>query len=379
MESTIAVSEFKPVFSGGITVNLDWLQVFGRFVTDQMPGFSADCRVWQFSEAFALLARPTGTPMYEFAADVVAYGENVGVMQFCPRLRTGRMKSNTCTFQMANNILYRSDWMDILAELTNDANIEWNNVTRLDIAVDGANHIPGFLNRYARQSNANRCVYIKGDSRFNCLNLKRATGSFQQFQIGSSKSGKQVSVYEKMQELEVSNKKYIKDFWARAGMDTTGPVWRTELRLKGEAIAQMPDFDMAGLTEPEYLASLFKTQTANFFEFVYYPWKDNRVYRGEPIELFDYTIFKSPKLRKATMKKVNDRYKAKLFIHLASKELLLGQIAENLINEHLAVMAEKIHKYDLLEWFKKRREYWIADYGRFGRMSDKLRITEYKF
>lgn len=358
------------------TISLDWLELFlipsneTKGSNPSLPGFIIPTpreneRQYEISDSVSLLLEPYGTQLYSNKWKLLVYGEEFGYLLTHPRRMQGSVKPSSMSLKVANHQLYTAGLIETLLEALAGLNAEIHNVSRLDIAVDGTNEVRDFLNAYTKQEAESKGVHMKGRAKFSGLWQCHNTMSYDRFLIGSAKSGKQISVYNKTAELETSNKKYIQNTWKLAGMDTTGTVYRTELRLKSEAIKEIKDFDFMQLENPAYLASIFKTQSNNFFQFTRFS-DDSNISRQEVLDPLNYSQFGGAKLDKLRKAKTTDRYKVKLGAHLTVKNVLKGQLTEIQEVCQITNLPFQLHQWDLMEWYDKMLPYWTQAYTRGG-------------
>lgn len=368
-----------------LTINVDWLEIFCEAKVDpktglNLPNVNENVMDYPIGEDLLLRKRPTGTPMYLHCFDLFYSGAEVAVVQTNPRAVRGPMKENSFTLKLQNHLLYQTDWMDILIDVLAQLNADVHNVTRLDIAIDGPNYLPEFLNYYLKQDQDRKAYHLRGKSTFNCFQQNHNTMDFKRFQIGSAKSEKAFSIYCKSAEIEVSNKKYIQRFWERSGATwTESEVYRCELRMKSKAVDQLVDFEFERLTEPEYLASIFRTHAKNAFEFAYVRPGDSNTRRYETIELIDYDQLGGQLLTKTERAQVTHRYKAKMQLHVSSFAILSGTARLEHRESLLDGIISMIGTFDLYDWFVKKAPEWISLYDRSKHNLDFVRQIEAHF
>ena len=72
------------------------------------------------------------------------------------------LKDRSVQIVVENALLYTGEWYEYLDRVINRFGLVVNNVTRLDIAVDGLNYLVPFLNAYTKQTAENKVVSLKG-------------------------------------------------------------------------------------------------------------------------------------------------------------------------------------------------------------------------
>jgi hypothetical protein len=348
------------------TICVDWFEVFCKseviikneqtYYKNLLPPIVSG-ELYQVGDVY-LKYVGYGTAMYLYLFDVIIEGEKVATLQAYPR---GEVIAKDClSFKLNNSILYADYWVNIVIEITEKLQLTVNNVTRLDIAIDGLNYLILFLNMYAKQPLNDKKVHLKGKAKFDCKNQNHNSMNFESFTLGTLKSDKQISLYLKSKELEVSNKKYIETFWRENGM-TKDIVYRLELRLQSKSIREIENFDYKRLNEPYYLASIFKTQTNNYFHFITHTGQKNKT-REHTIEVINFENLGGELLPKLKRGKTEDRYKAKLLIHLTQKLLLRGEIPKEKEKHNKKIIKENIARYQLEDWYSVKIEDWKRDY-----------------
>ncbi len=372
-----------------VSVSLDWSSFMVEYLA---PEPDKEKPVTWFGDSIALEALFTGTPIFKHSYKIYQDGEHVASLHSHPK-NEKIMQPGTAKLEMANQVHYCSDYFPIITEVCKALNITYvKNFSRMDIAIDGVEHVHRFLNQYAVSHKggrelARRGRYVKmlGKARFNAGMKDKKTGIFNHFKIGAGH--KQIVVYNKTKELERSHKEYIRDAWTKAGIDQSKDVWRVELRmtsqalkcLNGKPVASSELLDINGkaiatddrwqngielsmLADPNYLLALFRTSIKNFFEFVVVE-GDSNVTRARVVDLFQFFKLKVPLLSKVKRAVVNGAYKAKMAIHMAFKNICSG-IYKEIEEQDLAInfIDHTVKLYNLNRFFEKKKPDWIAAY-----------------
>lgn len=352
-----------------VSVTLDWLQFSIGILLPEPP---PEQTVFIMEKDIVLELKPMGTGTYKYGYTVFQHAEPVANL-FTHGRNDKIIKPGTGKLEILNHVLY-STWSNVISDLVLVLRLESVIITRLDIAIDGANYMHQFLNAYTFQEKKRGFAALRtlgkydqagrvkmlGKARFDELLLNRKTGMFDTFHIGSSK--KAIKVYNKSREIEQkSGKNYIKDAWRRAGMNAADTVYRVELQLKNDAIKTIVDLRIERLSDPNYLLSIFKTQTKKFFEFV--KMKDSNVTRGTIIDLFQFEKLKTPLLEKIPRAIVRGAYKARLAIHGAFAAVRTGKInTEEKIHAALQHISDLTDLFNLREWYERKKPDWLELY-----------------
>lgn len=354
-----------------ISVHLDWLSMMmDCFVPEPQPGQESV----HLENDIVLRYLKKGTPTFFHTWAVMWGGEHVAMLHTHSRNEL-IIKPATAKLEFLNHVLYSSTILPCLKDIIQPAIPGIRNITRMDICIDGANHVHTFLNNYVRQKKnrsypdlktlgrwdkENR-VRMKGKASLDCKRFQRSNGMYENFKIGSSR--KSFTLYNKSTEIDQrSRKEYIRDAWIKAGVDVTQDVYRCELRMSSEALKDIKDFDLLKINDPYYLLQIFKTQTKNFFEFVLFE-GDGNVTRARVIDLFEFEKLRVPLLEKIPRKVVEGAYKAMMGIHNAYANILKGAYrTKEQIDQALGWIANEVQLYNLDRWYEKKKPAWIELY-----------------
>lgn len=363
----------------------DWLKVSGLCKNFPKPNHS---EIYFENGAYQLIWTESGSKTHRYIFKVFYNSLQIGILETSPNLPT--IHSDNFLFKLENNLLYQSDFLELLNGFLDHYQAKITNISRVDIAIDNIGYLIPFLNDYWR-NNQDKKVLRKGKkvrktkkSGFSCYNETKENSYFLEsqntlyldessniingFRFGSRQSNKYITIYNKTNELETSNKKYIERFWQENGIDTNNPVYRFELRLESEAVKAIKDFDISKINEAGYLASIVRTHIRNYFDFVYNT--DSNISRCKPIELFNFEQMQGTLLQKCKQKDINDRYKAKITIHCLFKLTLEKRISEKTYQEVKNYINELLEKFDLNDWFLDRLTGWQEKYTKLNRNQD---------
>lgn len=134
-------------------------------------------------------------------------------------------------------------------------------IKRIDIAIDSNDtDVLSFIKKYVNSPK----IKVKGKQKIiETITVGKASKTVY---YGSPKSGKQIRIYDKTDEVESSGKDYILDFYALNGLDyETAEVQRIELTLRTKYTRNI---DILRLSDTNYLASICRTNFKNYFEFI---------------------------------------------------------------------------------------------------------------
>ena len=347
-----------------VSINLDWLSFQGICTMpepepEQPPAWVTKDMVLEYENR--------GIAAYKHSYKVFLQGEQIANLHTHGR-NEKIIKPGTVKVEICNPVLYSSTVNEVIPAILDAFNMQMKNISRLDIAIDGTKHIHKLVNMYNFQNRdrsgmpLRECegipdalrwdkgckIRLKGRANFDPKRLNRETGLMDSFKIGAGH--KYISIYEKTQELKKSCKNYISDAWAKAEIDTSGEVWRCELRMDSQAVKEIKDFDLKRISDPYYLLQIFKTQCKNFFEFVINE-GDANVSRMRSIDLFQFEKLRIPLLEKIPRAIVRGAFKAKMAIHHVFQCVLLNyyQDKEAVMNA-LKNAADTVEIYKLHKW-----------------------------
>jgi len=331
------------------TVNLDW---FEALFSGDLVQFATPLERYDYDlKNITLLKKDMGTGLFKYRYDIFVKGKIFGAVNVCPR-NTAILKANLIQFQMVNNVMYEVGWLKDVQYLMEKMGWKMHNLSRIDIAIDGVR--PGFLELYNRWQNGGDLERI-GKTQTNVFQLpkhNKVTG----YDVGKKSSGKWITCYNKSEEIERSNKYYIRTMWEKAGMDTKG-VERMELKLRNDSIKAIKDFDWTRLDDFEYLAGVFKASCHRFFEFVE---KKNslaqkNISRVKRYQYIDWDELGAASLERLSTKQTNELYRMKL-----TCKTMFGIYCSTGIKLYSQLAQEIAANINCTQWYIDKCEEWRA-------------------
>lgn len=320
-------------------------------------------------------ARWNGTKHYQYCYLVYLYGEPVATIITHPRNAImGQRDADGGTrslsqLRIENHLLYRSGWLGIYSAILRGLGVVLNNVTRVDISVDGGEFLSQYQRlvggEYKKLGRASHACYFDSND--------KVTG----FYIGSRSSERYVRGYSKTGEIKQAggHKSYILDSWKKAGLAAydsgKGDVDRLEVVLKAKAIAQLDSFDIDRLEEDSYLAGIMRASLEKFYQFVRADEleRTGNISRCARIAPVDWGYFDAEQLQRLpTTKKPNviwavqRRITFDMLEYYARKaargEDLFSQDTLYSAGEAFAFNYELAKSYGVLDWFERKLPYW---------------------
>lgn len=346
------------------TITIDWFEAFGSIGMEPLQ----EREILELGSVIfegTAFANPT---FRSIALVYICQPEPVLFGELSYNIRLGQVgDKNAAKLKILNEHLYTGTWMEDFQFFIRETGFKFNNITRLDIAVDGCSAVIPFLNKYIM----NKKYDMAGRAEMTLPKWNKTDRRFERFQIGSHQSEKHISVYLKSNEIKKSDKYYIQEYWKRSGMDIKKDITRVELRLKSKALQTMQyinpqnqiyeDFDYTLLEYPQYLAGIVQLHITNYFEFMEVNKKDKNKSRWQRLELFDLKKFDPVPLERNDVKDRCDRYKAKLSIHLMEKERL-KEVDPHLNEARAKIIKTYLFKHKLDDWYMKSLKEWEKKY-----------------
>lgn len=369
-----------------ITVVLDWLTVRFQVGLDVIPApetTDADCQFEAGGLSFHYAGH--GNQQYKYVWKIYQAGEHLATLLSHTR-NEKFVRQGICKVDFRNHLFYSGQIWQFYDQLVSALALQFRGISRLDIAIDGVNYLMELCNIYAKQTRQNKIFEFIGKGRIDNKVLDRNTMMYQNFKLGSPKSGKELTIYNKSLEIVKSRKDYIQQFWKANGVTQrlidietenkrikeTGEaiylegyqnVFRIELRLNGKSIKETsPGIDPTDiLRTADGLMSIFKLHTKQFFDAVFL---DNaKTTRCTPIVLLPFHKFNIIPLKKIRPKPATDIYKAKLSINKTVKQLYTGVLSPDNASAFEMLLFD-ITTYDLTKWFaRKHADEWQPAYS----------------
>lgn len=274
-----------------ITISVDWLQFSGFIDLPSFPKKSSFLSINKMSYS---------TRHFKNVAEIedIRQNKKVAVIAWLPH--SAALPKNLILVKISNFLLYQPYVKDYILDLLDLLDIQFNNLTRVDICrdfqyLDYRNLAPGnFIRNFLREKYI-KVRRSKGQVYFN----NGGNLDFQYIKFGSSKSRICSYMYNKSKELEeVENKPYIRELWKKAGLNAdVTDIWRCEFRLQnfdflltdrdtGEQISY--NGNIAGLNSLDILdqsADLFNALCKHYLEFKKQS-KDSNTTRKKTFYLF---------------------------------------------------------------------------------------------
>jgi len=328
-----------------ITINPDWLEFI---LIGQIKDSKRDGEYIELPANFVLKELGYGTKHFCFNYEVYYEGLLFGTLRTEPR-NDKIMDANWQQFKIENERLYEKGYIELCSKLFASLGSSVRNISRLDIAADGF----GFMDLMKRYDSGK--IDKRGKAKYTLYkdNQRKIEG----FDIGSKKSDKAITGYLKSEEIEKSNKHYIKEFWKRSGLPNwdNGEVERLEIRLKNNAIVKIENFDWERLENPEYLAGVMRKHFENYFDF--HSPNCSNISRARKIEFINWDLISAERLEFATARKsteynrLKQNAKTMFWLYLGTGK-----------RHYLQICREIVENINCLGWFIDKQDFWKREF-----------------
>lgn len=376
-------------------INLDWLSISIK-TKGVIEPIEAGNYV-EFGHNVKLLATHRRTSNFKQIFDVLIDGMLVAELQAIPN--KSMLQPNHCILKFNNELLYMSSLLDVYNTLKNQIQFFFHKFNQIDIALDTP----------ASAANTN-FMYLYAAGKINFLGKQEVTVQFgnsqniKYFRIGSRKSSKFIRCYYKRQELEVSNKKYIADYWKQNGINEEEEVFRTELSLKGSLmnkleeinqetgeikLALMCESTLEKIQDSQYLLDLFKAEAEKLTTYykTHHRIKFDKIERTNRIKHYNFlqinlkqSIYLFERLKDNCSKVVHKIKMTAKFMHqlfLETGENLYKHLSDEIVNfEDMAVWkSNRVGRWE--QEFTDRKNPKIKQY--LSTIRENLRYKEINF
>lgn len=337
-------------------VFIDWFEATLRI--ENVIDFTKD--FIQLSDEIYIKNKHQRTGHYEARWELYYLGEEFGILLTNPTQKF--IHERNVQFKVNNYKLYQKDWLDDYKEILRTTNWTHISTSRLDIALDGEAGTNGIelTERWLK----GRVIRRKGKAviQQKYLPSKKVIG----FYVGSSKSDKSATVYSKTDELKQSEKQYIADAWNKNNLKSREDVNRFELRMKSKITS---NYDWTKFDDPDYLSSILRTESKNWFEF-YYQGKDtnkHRMYKHKTVDWVEWDSIKGQLLEKTEATNPTGVHRAKRVI----KDLLtLHHLCGKQSNK--AYIEDLIDEYNLHRWYASKIDSWMFEWNKINKFKERF-------
>jgi hypothetical protein len=286
-----------------------------------------------------------------------------------------------------NEILYSDHVKNFYTKAKNSLNFLFQKIKALDIAADMEKTKE--MDKFQYQFASSKINFVGSPS----VTIQKKGDKIEYFRIGSRSSDKFIRTYDKRQELKVSNKKYIAEYWKENGFNEEKEIFRVELALKGSLLHKIASFDFLELDEtggkthylpfleertldiiqePRFLHDIFESQSkriGKFYKSSDYKKNDCRANRVKKYLAF---TFIKPKNIIFHLYKIKDQA-TKVIHKIKMLSKFLTELGLETKNEFYTRLSESVASFEQMEkWREKMLPRWNIDTNR------KLKSKHYK-
>lgn len=267
-------------------------------------------------------------------------------------------KKNEFSIKVDNHILYQVKGLEIVDNLINDIGLEFKKISRIDIALDGADtlKIIDMLIKYSKSST----VQCNNDS-INILPtaFKKKEHKWLSWSIGNLQSGISAIVYDKTKQILTNNKNYIKEYWDNNNINTES-VGRFEVKLTYQKLRKYKIENIKCLSSTAFISTIFQTEVKNWLRFYRVLKKDmdnhkkeTAISRGHEIRYIKWNqLPKQIELIKNKYVSTSTYYNARNSISYLLKEV--KKYPNDNMDTEIKTVKNIAIKYDLLEYLENK-------------------------
>ena len=173
---------------------------------------------------------------------------------------------NQISIKIHNSQLYTNNWSSRIIFLLNSLDFISPTLTKIDIAIDGSDILMkmDLFRRYMRT----KTIQIGNENlNINGVNFNKAELTWESYIIGSKKYQKTAELYNKTNEIKISGKQYIVEFWKENRLDISDDIGRFELKLGSRHLSKYSINSFTDLCDARYLGKMFFEEINNWLRF----------------------------------------------------------------------------------------------------------------
>lgn len=357
------ILDFNP--NKKMLICLDWLtvNVQDRFSTLQFP---ENQLIVIDNYVFEFVPNKKTTNFNKF---INLYRDGVPVSQIAYESNSPVVLKNRAHIKFDNTLFYNQELQQVYDFLQSINLINTPSISKVDIAVDGA-EVHQFISKfYFNEINQNHIFRVRDNDNIIINNPTRSQlqnhcfDSFYVGQLGSKTTGKArsskfIRYYNKTQEIRDRGftKQYILNWQNVNGLPNDKDIYRFEISLNADFFSKI-QFSVDDLFNHDKLTTLFFKSLENMFEFRYRT--DSNVSRCELIEIFKLDFKPLPVL--AQKKEPEKLRTIKISIKRAFEDITVGKFMKDTEIQLISIqyIRKLIYSYNLYEWFTDRHRYWL--------------------
>jgi hypothetical protein len=239
------------------SISLDWFQFICKFHTNTIALDEYKSDLIQI-EKYQRHNNPNFKSMYKI------YYNGIDVLELYTTPINNKHKIDEMSCKLSNAVLYMKNWTYLIDDTLELLNIELIRLNKIAIALDGNQNmkILNLLRRYLRtktiQINNNKLEVTP--KKFIKDELKWLS-----FTIGTKHYQKFARVYDKVQELKISGKSYIIDYWIKNNIDIDS-VARFEIELGSRHLKKYEFSSIHEFNDARFLSRIFFAEVSDWLK-----------------------------------------------------------------------------------------------------------------
>lgn len=255
------------------TINLDWVQFLCS--TDK----NGNVLESYSSERIRITKNQThNNPNFKFKYTVAV--DNCDLCDIYAIPINCKHNKNQISIKVHNSQLYTNNWSSRIIFLLNTLDFTSPTLTKIDIAIDGSDVLMkmDLFRRYMRT----KTIQIGNENlKINGVNFNKAELCWESYIMGSKKYQKTAEIYNKTNEIKVSGKHYIAEFWKENRLDVSDDIGRFELKLGSRHLSKYSINSFSDLCDARFLGKMFFEEINNWLRFYQVSLTDIKAHRKD--------------------------------------------------------------------------------------------------
>ena len=248
--------------------NIDWLYIVADCSEQKILTFLSKSVQFEYRNlVLNFLKMEHGTQHFKNKTIVTLFGMELFHIESSPNPKNVAFKQNQIRIRVSNEVFYSKHLIFCIKALfsTHLLSIANYYISEMHIALDGANYLYNFLCLMSKGENYTMAYLPKTENgygrKFNANVFNSETGNFLGFTIGSKNNDLWLSCYNKISDLELKDKSWIKQYWRDNQINYTKypAFYRFEIRMSRGLLKTYIKDNTLEILERKYFCSLFKT------------------------------------------------------------------------------------------------------------------------
>lgn len=372
------------VSNQNFVIVLDWLEIHHK--SNLYKANFEDDIFTSKNVRIELVDRPTNN--FKLFGNVYVKGKKLGVLRFQPRNSTS-YELESSSLKIENELFYTGNWSDLLKVYEKETGSVYNNITRLDIALDvPCDRVFKFVETYIDTPLKKRKVRQLGRTKIHTINnpiSNKSEKRLRQFKLGvpskKSRVNKIFSGYNKSLELSENNHKdYISRFHKVNFGKGHNEVYRYEFRYSSRAIRELyikgnsvsfctgeiseefRNIRVSDLKSNSNLSKIFELSLKNFFEFC--PSKGAKnVSRRPRYKLFNFKKNGGTSFIRKRKEYSSSPRTGKMVVKSLVKRVVFGGTMTSVNKRsYVRTFINELRYYRLESWFVRVYPTWVKEF-----------------